>query len=75
MPICEIKWIDKNGNPTPDNNLAIGRVKCSAHVEQHHGRAIQFYETRWFYICGWHKARLAEPGMHHWVFEALTIED
>jgi hypothetical protein len=25
--LCEIKWIDQNGNPTPDTNPAVARVR------------------------------------------------
>ena len=28
LPVCQIRWIDAQGNPTPDTNPAIGRVRC-----------------------------------------------
>jgi hypothetical protein len=40
-PVCQIQSIDAQGNPTPDSNPAVARVRCKARVEQHHGRAIQ----------------------------------
>ena len=30
LPVCQIRWIDAQGNPTPDTNPAIGRVRCKA---------------------------------------------
>lgn len=71
---CEIKWIDAQGNPTPDNNEAIGRVMCKARVEQHHGRALKFEASQWFNICACHAARLSDRGMEYWVFEAAEAE-
>lgn len=66
---CQIKWVDSSENPTMDTNPAIGRVRCKARVEQHHGRGISFAETEWFHICAEHAQRLTAPGMHHWEFE------
>ena len=28
-PVCEVQWCNKQGNPTPDPNLAIGVAVCS----------------------------------------------
>jgi len=63
MNTCEIKWVDAQGNPTPDNNPSIGRVRCKARVQQFHGRALQFSESAWFHICAEHAKRLDGPGM------------
>jgi hypothetical protein len=71
-PTCQIKWVDAAGNPTPDDNPAIARVRCKARVEQHHGRALTFSETAWFHICAEHAQLLREPGMHIWECEALS---
>ena len=70
MCTCEIKWV-KDGQPTPDTNRALYRVRCKARVEQHHGRAIEFSESRWFNCCREHFLRLSEPGMEHWECETL----
>lgn len=75
MPTCEIKWIDKAGQPTPDSNVAIGRVKMLRHVVDIDGRGVVIPESAWFHICADHKARLGDPGMRDWVFEALEIKD
>lgn len=66
MHTCQIKWVDDAGNPTPDTNPAIQRVRCKARVEQHHGRALQFSQSQWFYICAEHAKRLNDAGMHIW---------
>lgn len=71
MPTCQIQWIDKQGNATPDNNLAIQRVRCVSRTEQHHGRAITFQASQWFYICAEHSKQLNDSGMHIWECAAL----
>jgi hypothetical protein len=68
---CEIKWIDGNGNPTPDDRPAIGRVRLEARVQQFHGRALSFSQSQWFNICACHAKQLSEPGMESWTFEAI----
>jgi len=67
---CCIKWIDANGNPTPDTNPAIGRARTVARVEQIHGRGVRFEASDWFPICAEHAKHLRDPGMHIWEFEA-----
>jgi hypothetical protein len=69
--LCEIEWVDSNGQPTPDMNPAVCRVRCKARVEQHHGRAIEFSESKWFACCAKHAERLSDPGMHIWECEPL----
>jgi hypothetical protein len=66
MPTCQIKWIDDNGQATPDNNEAVQRVRTVKRVEQFHGRALSFGESAWFFICAEHLNQLSEPGMHIW---------
>ena len=56
---CEIKWVDANGQPTPDTNPAIGRCRVVAYGRVIHGRTI---------AC--HAKQLSEPGMEIWEFEA-----
>lgn len=71
MHTCQIQWIDSQGNPTPDNNPAIMRVRTKTRVEQHHGRAITFEQSQWFCICADHAKQLDAPGMHIWECEPL----
>jgi hypothetical protein len=68
---CAIKWVDKSGNPTPDDNDAIMLVRLPAHVMQHHGRAISFSGSDWFPVCACHAKQLNDPGMHHWECKEL----
>jgi hypothetical protein len=74
MTTCQIKWIDANGQPTPDDNEAIGRVMLPARVLQIAGQGVRFEASEWFNICACHATRLSKPGMHDWVFEALPVE-
>lgn len=71
MAQCEIKWISKSGEATPDSNEAIGRVRTIDRVEQIGGRGIKFDASQWFNICACHAARLGDKGMHIWLFEPL----
>jgi hypothetical protein len=75
MATCEIKWIDDQGNPTPDSNIAVGRVRRERHFEHINGRTVEFSATDWFPICTAHAHRLDEPGMEHWTFEPLPEND
>jgi hypothetical protein len=70
-PTCQIQWIDAQGNPTPDSNPAIARVRTKERVEQFHGRAIRFSQSNWFHICTEHAKQLSDPGMHIWECEAF----
>lgn len=69
MHTCQIKWIDSQGEPTADTNPSIGRVRCKARVEQHHGRALSFSSSPWFHICAEHAKRMDDPGMDCWEWE------
>jgi hypothetical protein len=74
MNTCQIRWIDDQGNPTPDPNPAIARVRTIAHVAQIGGRGIKLEASDWFYICAEHAKRLNDRGMHIWECEALPAE-
>ena len=68
---CEIQWIDDSGQPTPDDNPAIGfaRLRASEYVGANaaHGRVA--IERRSYPICAEHAARMAEPDMECWELE------
>ena len=68
---CKIKWIDAQGNPTPDDNDAILLVRTKARVQQFHGRALTFSQSEWFPICACHAKQLNNPGMHIWESKAI----
>jgi hypothetical protein len=70
--ICQIKWIDAQGNPTPDANEATCIIRTNARVEQLHGRAIEFNESPWFWCCADHARRLNDAGMHIWECKELV---
>lgn len=73
MTTCKIKWIDHDGNPTPDNNLAIGYVYRVAYVSQYLGRAFKYEQSERYPICCAHARQLSEPGMEHWRFIPLRL--
>lgn len=63
--ICEIQWIDKEGNPTPDTCPAIGEVYLATHSETApNGHVYQIRGSRPYRICAEH-ARQA-LGLQHW---------
>ena len=75
---CRIQWVDIQGNPTPDQNEAIGLVWVQAHIEQlaheHGGSRLGWHavpESKHFPICADHARQLGTAGMHWWQFEAL----
>ena len=73
--ICEIQWIDSDGNPTPDSNVAIGRVRVrpySVDLFTIPGPSY-FAGPRWYNICADHTAHLKDPKMCFWEFEALLV--
>jgi hypothetical protein len=72
--LCEIQWIDDKGNPTPDTNPAIQRVRTVARDEMIAGRLCHFTGSEWFYICAEHSKRLGDPGMHIWECTPLNEE-
>jgi hypothetical protein len=46
-PVCQIQWIDAQGNPTPDTNPAVARVRCKAYDKMLHGRMLHFTQSEW----------------------------
>lgn len=68
---CQIKWVDASGNPTPDSNPAVCRVRTKDRHEQFHGRALHFTQSPWFNCCAEHAKQLYEPGMHIWECEQI----
>lgn len=50
MDTCQIQWVDDKGDPTPDDNRSIGRVRSKETVE--------LPASRWFHICWEHAQRL-----------------
>jgi len=69
---CRIQWCDAKGNATPDNNIAVGRVRRPARVVQIAGRSVPVEASQWFPICADHAAQLQEPNiLEQWEFEPL----
>ena len=69
---CKIRWIDDKGNPTDDNNAAIGIVRTIDRYEWHHGRQLHFPASDWFPICAEHARQLSEPEMWIWEFKPIA---
>lgn len=69
---CLIRWIDKAGRMTPDNNPAIGRVRTIDRYETITGRTHHFPASDWYPICEEHARRLHDKGMHIWEFEPFS---
>jgi hypothetical protein len=65
---CTIEWIDGNGNLTPDQNEAVGRV----YVNKRFGNQTKPPEL--FPICAEHVKELAKPGMVHFTFVPLGAD-
>jgi len=42
MPKCEIQWVDDQGNPTPDDNEAIQRIRTVDRFQQIGSRSVHF---------------------------------
>jgi len=75
---CAIQWVDANGKPTPDTNLAIGCVRREAYRHPYAGAVngyIEYTESEWYPICAEHAKRLGDGGMHHWEFRGLDDTD
>ena len=51
---CKIQWINDKGQPTPDENEAIGKVRTLPHDSVIAGRTIHFDGSEWFPICSKH---------------------
>jgi hypothetical protein len=69
---CKIRWINDSGEPTPDDNPAIGVVWLPARSQWLHGKHLMFSETERFPICAEHAKQLARPDMSEWRFEPFT---
>jgi hypothetical protein len=73
---CVIKWVDAQGEPTPDDNDAAVMVRLPLRVEQHNGRTLTLHATKWFPCCAEHAKRLRDPAMHAWECRPLdAIEE
>jgi hypothetical protein len=66
---CQIQWIDAQGNPTPDTNPAIGRVRTKDRWQIIAGSNIHFTQSDWYCICAEHAKRMSDPGMDIWEWE------
>ena len=75
VPLCEIRWIDNPGRPTPDRAPALGWVRCKAYTSESFGVRIQYDTTEWFPICAFHQRRLAEPEIELWSLEPLQAQE
>src|SRR5438093_7163350 len=71
---CAIRWIDSHGNPTPDDNDAIGYIiaKHRLVVPDAVNGYIDYERTEDLPICADHAKRLAETDMHRWHFVPIT---
>ena len=57
---CAIKWIDVNGQPTPDTNDAIGFATCHfAAIKRADGSVCAAHDSPPLAICAEHARRLA----------------
>jgi hypothetical protein len=61
-PVCQIEWIDAQGNPTPDSNSAVARVRCKAREQIITGRVVRFLQSDWFHICAEHAKEVKQSG-------------
>lgn len=81
--MCQIRWIDDmTGEPTPDDNPAIGRVRCKQYrysVRTVAGRPwrepwVPGEWSEWYTICAEHAKQLSKPDMVDWEFEPLAAK-
>lgn len=68
---CRIQWIDAKGDPTPDQNLAVGRVRIQERtypqIYPDKTRLIHHPASNWTPICKEHAQLVSSlPG---WTFE------
>lgn len=67
---CEIGWVDQHGQPTYDNNVAIGRCMLPArNYRTYQGRTTYFPATKWYQICAKHAEQLSGEDMGEWIVE------
>lgn len=87
---CEIQWFDERGQPTPDDNPPIGRVRTKAATlttvwhERAEGGAVRKERTlhmpagEWLRVCTEHANRLRDPDkveMWEWEWEIAPPDD
>lgn len=82
-PRCQIRWIGRDGQPTPDTNIAIGRVRTT-HADTNDrlrfkgdpawARPVQ--PSEWFNICAEHAKQLDQPNMINagWEWQCSNCE-
>jgi hypothetical protein len=75
---CNIQWVDKQGNSTPDTNPAVGFVYVKAYTsaKMYKGlgyRIMGYAESEKFPICRHHLKEFFDSNLenHHWVFIPL----
>jgi hypothetical protein len=70
-PTCQIQWIDQHGQPTPDTNPSIGRVRTKDRFSQvTPTRCVHMSASQWFHICAEHAKQMHKPGMEIWESES-----
>ena len=69
---CSIRWIDSDGNPTPDENIAVGEVRCLGYplTGPNANPSYKPTPTRWFPICATHKTQMPADG--YWEFREVS---
>lgn len=61
MTICQIRWIDDKGKPTPDTKPAVGKVRMSGRwydSKDAPGGRVWIPTSEWYPICADHLVRL-----------------
>ena len=79
-PKCQIRWIDSEGKPTPDDNDAVGVVYRPGFYEQWRGDVLEYPTTDPLFICAEHAKRCQGPGHDQairgrWVFIPLPASE
>ena len=77
-PTCKIRWIDADGQPTPDDNPAIGEAWMVEYtLEKLSGPSgpIRIPGSKRTPICAEHEQRIRGYEMRHWRFERYKMED
>lgn len=71
MCTCQISWIDTKGNPTPDENPAVGYCYRERYVDNTLPTPIVFERTDNYLVCQSHLTRMISSP--HWNF--LTFQE
>jgi hypothetical protein len=71
---CRIRWIDKSGNPTPDDNEAVALCWIEPHDDDIYGRVVHIEQSDVFPICADHLVRLQVERYRHWTYQKLHEE-